>query len=663
MALTNTGPAAHERVDQLRVLYAGDIELARPQFASGARQLSLVPLSEVVGTFGGRGVAAGLDVAVIDCGAPGLNAPQVVSQLRTLRLPIPLVLVIDPSVENGASMALSLQSDDYTVKTPGWLSRLPVRLEIVVSRYRRLKQLETAGQLEQRLKAAVERAPVCLARVLDDGTVAAMNDAACSMLAVDSLQDVLKKPLATFVASGHQQALTEFLSTVCGGEARSVELAIVPKHGDERIMEARGVALPQEANGRPSAIIVLRDVSERRRLEASVLDVATVDVAAERAANERLAAEIGELRQRLADAESQQQQLAHDRDAQRLAAEAATSETARVHALLVEREQSSANVGNLERAYHEARAQAEQAARAVEHERQQAAALLRDAANELQEERQRCSAIEQRLDAEEIRLFAAVAARDTESMRVNELAKECEALRATAEQLTRAAGADRDTHLGRIQDLERSLHESGGASAALDQERRAREAAELRLSELQRLSSDDQAAHAEANEAHAAAVAVARATAAQAIEQRDALRQELDAERHRHQLAAAAPAVLAPPNQEAVLREQMTAIEALTTRLRDAEAASQRASAERDTHEKAVRALEAELHQFVDLRRGHRQELLAALNDAQTFEDLAARHLAKCAELERRLRAAKVEFDELTGWAAARAARVAEGLA
>ncbi len=661
--MTNTGAAAHQRTDQtqLRVLYAGDIELARPQFASSARQLSLVPISEVVGTFGGRGVAAGIDVAVIDCGAPGLNASQVVSQLRTLRLPIPLVLVIDPSVENGAAMALSLQSDDYTIKTPGWLSRLPVRLEIVTSRYRKLRQLETAGQLEQRLKAAVERAPVCLARVLDDGTVAAMNDAACSMLAVDSLADILKKPLATFVAAGHHQALTEFVSTVCGGEARSAELAIVPKQGDERIMEVRGVALPQEASGRASAIVVLRDVSERRRLEASVLEVAATDVAAERAANERIAVEIGELRQRLADAESQHQQLTHDRDAQRQAADAAASETARLSALLAAREQSSANVGDLERAYHEARTQAEQAVRAVEHERQQAAALLRDAASQLQEERQRCTAIEERLDAEEIRLFAAVAARDTESMRVHELAKECEALRATLEQLTRAAGADRDTNLGRIQELERSLHESGGASAALDHERRAREAAELRLSELQRLSSADQAMHAEANNAHATAMAVARAAAAKAVEQRNALASELDAERHR-QLAAAAAPVPAPSNQEAVIREQTTAIEALTTRLHDAEAAYQRAAVERDDHEQAVRALQAELRQVVDLRRGHRQELLAALNDAQTFEDQAARHLAKCAELERRLRAAQKEFDELSGWAAAQAARVAEGL-
>lgn len=625
MALTTTGAAgapataaagAGEHFEQarLRVLYAGDIDLARPQFAAGARHLTLVPVSDVLGAFGGRSVAAGVDVALIDCGAPGINAPQLMSQLRALHVPVPIVLVIDPGVENFASIALSLHSDDYTVKTPGWLGRLPVRLQIVASRYRRLKELEGSGQLEERLKAAVERAPVCLARVLDNGSVAAMNDAARSLLAVTALEDAVKKPLATFVAAAQHQTLTEFIATVCGGEARSVELPIVPKDGDERIMEIRGVALPEDGSGRRSAIIAMRDLSERRRLEASVVDVSTGDIAAERAANERLSAEVAELRQRLTDAEGGRQQLTEERDAQRQAAEAAASETARVHALLTEREQSSAHAGDLERAYHAARTELEETARAREQERQQAAELL---------------------EAEERRHLATVVARNAANARVAELSKECEAVRDTLDRQTRASAAERDAFLGRIQGLERNRPEGGVDTAALDRERQARDAAERHLSDLERRMALDA-------DAAAAELAAARAALAKAVEERDAMRLAPEVERQGPQ--------------------QTTTIDSLTARLRDAEAACQRATAERDEREKACRAVQVELQQYAELRRRHRQELLAALDDAQKFEDLATQHRHKSTELERRLHAAKAEFDELTAWATARAARVAEGL-
>lgn len=766
MALTETGAAAHERVDQTQigVLYAGDIELARPQFASSARHLTLVPITDVIGAFGGRGVAAGIDVAVIDCAAPGVNAAQTVAQLRALRRSLPILLVIDPGIENGASMALSLQTDDYTVKTPGWLGRLPTRLQIVVNRHRRIEQLESGGRIEQRLKTAVEKAPVCLARVLDDGSVAAMNDAARGMLAVGSLEDVLKKPLAVFVGPGDHQPLSEFISTVCGGEARSIELSIVPKEGDERIAELRGVALPPDPSGRSSAIIAMRDLSDRRRLEASVLEVvSTNDGAAERIANEQLSAEITDLRKRLADADGQQLQLIQDRDAERHAAGVAAAETVRLATLLAEHE-STADRSDLEQACLEARTAAEHATRALEEGQREAAASAHHLTSELAQERQRREAVEQRLEAdrsaleeqhraisadrekdldlireleqhlqeqsdahtnalnqelrarqaaesrlselevrirdeagaagtlrercdtleaERQRLIAQVAARDADAASVSVLSQEWESLRTTLEEQNRTTAEERDRHLQGIHELERSLHDQGVQTGALDEERRAREGAESRLADLERRVNDDTRAVValrercdtleterqrlvgdieQARQRHGAEIAGADAALAQAVHDRNALRSTLDAERHRHQLAIAAAATQVSSDREAVHQAQSATIATLTTQLRHAEAACERLTAERDDRDKALRAIEDELQQSADSRRGYRQDLMAALTDAQRFEELAARHFDRGTELESRLRAAKVEFDELTQWASARAARVAEGL-
>lgn len=680
MGLTQLGLVAPERVEQakLRVLYAGDIDLARAQFAANAR-LALAPIGSVLGQSGSGATDA--DVAVIDDGAPGVNAPRVIAELRAVSNTIPIVLLLDPSNENGPATALSLRCDDYTVKHPGWQNRLPVRLQIAIGRHRRSAHVDgvpAASAIQQRLTAAVERAPVCLARVLDDGTVAAMNDAGRNMLALDSPADVLKKPFATFVAEADRPALSAFLETVCSGEARSVELSIVSKGGDVRSAEVRGVGLPQDGNDRPSAIVVIRDVGERRRLEASVLDMSATDAEA-RATHERLSAEATELRQRLAEAEEQQRRVA------------------------------------------------EQMARQLEQHQRDAAIGLRESNDALEQERHTREELQRRLDDEEQRLFASVAACDaangrvvalageceTANSRVVELTRECDAangrvaalahqcevansrvaeltrecaeLRAAIEQVTTSASADRNTQLRRIDELERAT-DTSALSAALSEARAARGAAEHRAAELadrvaelqhhadklalragdleERLAIEAAAAVLERKRAdsidvsgqhalveHRAGLTAVRHALANAEQERDSLRAALETERQRREASVSHDAH----------REQLAAVAVLTTRLADAEAACQRAVADRSEHAAALQRVQNELQQFNEIRRGHRQELLAALNDAERFENLAAQRLDQCADLQRRLRAAKADFDELTAWAATRATRIEEG--
>src|SRR5688500_16483812 len=179
-----------------RVLYAGDMEFAKAQFASVAPQLHLIPVAAVLG----KGADAALpsnespDVALIDCGA-SVDARATVDSLRARGLDVPIVLALDPggAEDSPTKFTAELRVDDYTVKLPGWLTRLTSRLEFAIAHHRRRRSLDTLQASAERLRTVVESAPVCLARVSRDGTILAMNAAAMKMVDAEASDDVLGK--------------------------------------------------------------------------------------------------------------------------------------------------------------------------------------------------------------------------------------------------------------------------------------------------------------------------------------------------------------------------------------------------------------------------------------------------------------------------------------
>src|SRR5262245_29813230 len=142
---------------QIRVLYAGNAEFARMQFASEAPQLHLVIAGKDVGKES-NGQPANVDVALVDSGAPGVNAAALVEEFRGAHPDVPIVLAVDPAIEDAARLALQLQVDDYTVKSPGWVARLPVRLSVTLARGRRSRELAATQKSAERLRSIVEAA-------------------------------------------------------------------------------------------------------------------------------------------------------------------------------------------------------------------------------------------------------------------------------------------------------------------------------------------------------------------------------------------------------------------------------------------------------------------------------------------------------------------------
>lgn len=122
-----------------------------------------------------------------------------------------------------------------------------------------------------RLRRIIDGAPVSLARVAADGTTLALNEAAVALVGIDRASEALAQPFARFVARQDQQEWAAFLARVCAGEAGTVELAGRAASGAERLLELSGAPLAVDDHGRPSALLVLRDVGARRALELAAL--------------------------------------------------------------------------------------------------------------------------------------------------------------------------------------------------------------------------------------------------------------------------------------------------------------------------------------------------------------------------------------------------------
>lgn len=342
-ATSVSDPPARPAIDprasaKIRVLYAGNADFARVQFGSEAPQLQLVVASDA-GIQITDGVA---DVAFIDTGTPGMNAAALLDEWRGRHLSLPVVLAVDPAVIDAARLAVDLHVDDYTVKSPGWVARLPVRLAVVVARHRRLAQLDIVRKREARLRSIVESAPVSLARVNRGGAILAMNDAARAMLGGTQPADVLRKPFLSFVAAGDRSACERFIALACEEQAGTLELSVAAASGAGRRVEATAVKVAA-ADTEPSAVLLLRDVAA-----ASASD-----------RNEALEAQLAESR-RLLD-----QQRA---ESSRVLEEERAAHRHRLNAVETDARQIHARVGELEeqlRAAETRTASATEAARAA----------------------------------------------------------------------------------------------------------------------------------------------------------------------------------------------------------------------------------------------------------------------------------------------------------
>ena len=263
----------------LRIGYAGDIQFLKGALGVDRSQLQVTPLAQAMtDAAGGR---AALDAVVLDHGARDADTAGAIAEVKRLELAVPVVLLVDPPDETTALRTFDGSVEDCLVKTPGWTARLPMRLATICARYRQARELDGLRAREGRLRTLVDSLPACVVRVSADGAILAMNPIALDLVGAVEPRQVLRKAFQALVGPGDIETCTDFIRRVSEGERRSIELSLTTLTGAGRTVEATAVPMPPE-EGRPgSVLMVLRDVSERARLQSLIEQRAAEPVVAD----------------------------------------------------------------------------------------------------------------------------------------------------------------------------------------------------------------------------------------------------------------------------------------------------------------------------------------------------------------------------------------------
>ena len=252
----------------LRIGYAGDIQFLKGALGVDRSQLQVTPLAQAMtDAAGGR---AALDAVVLDHGARDADTAGAIAEVKRLELAVPVVLLVDPPDETTTLRTFDGSVEDCLVKTPGWTARLPLRLAAICARYKQARELDALRAREGRLRTLVDSLPACVVRVSADGAILAMNPVALDLVGAVEPRQVLRKAFQALVGPGDIETCTDFIRRVAEGERRSIELSLTTLTGAGRTVEATAVPMPPE-EGRPgSVLMVLRDVSERARLQSLI---------------------------------------------------------------------------------------------------------------------------------------------------------------------------------------------------------------------------------------------------------------------------------------------------------------------------------------------------------------------------------------------------------
>ncbi len=128
---------------------------------------------------------------------------------------------------------------------------------------------------ELHLQTIFQTEPECIKIVDAQGRLLQMNPAGLRMIEADSLDQVRGQSIFDLVAPEHRAAFAAFHQRVLAGETRQLEFEVIGLKGGRRWLESHGTPMP--AQGERVHLAVTHDITERRRMEEEVRQLAFYD--------------------------------------------------------------------------------------------------------------------------------------------------------------------------------------------------------------------------------------------------------------------------------------------------------------------------------------------------------------------------------------------------
>jgi two-component system sensor kinase FixL len=216
----------------------------------------------------GRG---GVDVVVLDLTLPDSTGLQGVSRLQAVAPSMPIVVLTGLQDESVALQSLRQGVQDYLVKGRSDGGLAPRALRYAVERRRVAAAVE---ETESRYRAVVEHAPDAIITIDERGVVESVNPATERMFGYTA-DELVGRPVNMLMpepyASEHGKYVDRYLRT---GQARIIGMRreVIALRKDGSTFPTSLSVSEFVVNGRRMFAGIHHDLSERRRLEAEVLE-------------------------------------------------------------------------------------------------------------------------------------------------------------------------------------------------------------------------------------------------------------------------------------------------------------------------------------------------------------------------------------------------------
>lgn len=132
--------------------------------------------------------------------------------------------------------------------------------------------IDRESQAESALRGVLETQPLSLLRLARDTTFLAVNEAGLAALGADRLDQVLGRHLSDLLPAEERPVLHVFVHRVISGYRGSIEVDVIRLTGERHTVEVHATAHPGSPDGIESILASLRDVTESRRLEQSLIE-------------------------------------------------------------------------------------------------------------------------------------------------------------------------------------------------------------------------------------------------------------------------------------------------------------------------------------------------------------------------------------------------------
>ena len=224
-------------------------------------------------------VSPGPDVLLLDYKLPGMNALDVVREVRHVRgLRVPIIVITGHGDETSAAQTLKLGATDYLVKQDDLLHRLPVAIENAWYRAQLERERSALRESEQRFRQMAESI----------GDVFWLSDPKReqALYMSPAFEQIWRMPVAEVYADWRawlrhvhdedREAVRQHLDDLDQGELE-FEFRVCPPGSDQRHVSMR-VFVVRDAAGRDVRRTgVIQDITERKAQEARIEHLAYHD--------------------------------------------------------------------------------------------------------------------------------------------------------------------------------------------------------------------------------------------------------------------------------------------------------------------------------------------------------------------------------------------------